>query len=115
MDQDNMDLHVNRESTLGHERSSKGEFSMDQDNMDLHVNRESTLGHERSSRGEFSEENLGQNVDLPPFSGQKFENKINDCYVNAPLNLLLSSNEIRKGILESVCHCGLCKYLRKVI
>ena len=52
---------------------------------------------------------------LAPFSGRKFENVGNDCYVNATMNLLLSSNEIRRGILSSQCDCGLCAFLRKVI
>ena len=52
---------------------------------------------------------------LTPFSGRKFENAGNDCYVNATMNLLLSSNEIRRGLLSSQCECGLCAFLRKVI
>ena len=63
-----------------------------------------------------NESHQGQDhVDLPPFTGRKFENKRNDCYINATMNLLLSSNKIREGVMDSICKCPLCDFLLKVI
>ena len=35
--------------------------------------------------------------------------------LNATMNLLLSSNEIRKNVMNAICQCTLCKFLHKVI
>lgn len=76
------------------------------------------MNQDETARG-MNHNNLNDNTNgeaiLPPYSGRKFKNQRNDCYINATMNLLLSSNAIREGVIESFCHCPLCKYLLKVI
>ena len=54
-----------------------------------------------------------QQVDLPSFTGKRFENLNgnNICYINAVLNSLLALDKFRKKLNEGSCQCELCKFL----
>ena len=49
---------------------------------------------------------------VTPFIGRRFHNNRNDCYVNSVMNFIMSSEELRKGIIENLCQCTLCNNLR---
>ena len=45
------------------------------------------------------------------FFGRKFVNIMNDCYINSIVNLILSSEAIREGVIGKLCDCTLCQHL----
>ena len=45
------------------------------------------------------------------FLGRKFVNIKNDCYINSIVNLILSSEAVREGVISKVCTCTLCQHL----
>ena len=70
---------------------------------------------EASRKPNISNENLPERscqVEASVFLGRKFKNPANDCYVNSVVNLVLSSEAVRQGVIDEVCQCTLCEKLR---
>ena len=55
--------------------------------------------------------NHADQTNLASFTGRKFQNGINICYINSVLNALLALDSYREKISEGSCHCDLCEFL----
>ena len=70
-----------------HANSYMNEDNYDQDNKEEHA--KNCMNQDNIAQG-MNHDNLNDNtneeIELPPFSGRKFKNQRNDCYINAALS-----------------------------